>query len=171
MEKWKTIGVFDNYLVSNTGKIKHIHSGKELKLSVTNGYFSVSLSQNGKKATFRVHRLVALTWIPNLENKKTINHIDGNKCNNNVGNLEWNSSKENHDHARKNRLIKDNKPIRALILDTMESLDFYSISEASRYFGFNKSYIHRAMKRPSKIYKNIYFSYLEYNSVDYNPHS
>lgn len=63
------------------------------------GYKQVSLSKNGKYTTYKVHRLVALTFIPNPNNLPVINHIDGNKQNNRVDNLEWCTRSENDLHA------------------------------------------------------------------------
>ena len=76
-EIWVLINNWDNYAVSNTGKVKNVRTGKELKqVENAHGYLSVSLCQNGKKASFRVHRLVALTFIENPENKEDVNVPD-----------------------------------------------------------------------------------------------
>lgn len=72
------------------------------------GYLQVCLTKNGKYQTFLVHRLVAQTFIPNLENKPQVNHIDGDKENNFVDNLEWVTSSENIRHAFNNGLKKPN---------------------------------------------------------------
>lgn len=90
MEKeiWKTIPKLTNYEVSNMGRVRK----KNLVLSqeeTKKGYLRVSLSQNGKRKHYKVHRLVASAFIPNDENFPQINHKDENKKNNNVENLEW----------------------------------------------------------------------------------
>ena len=70
-------------------------------------YYVVSLKQNGKKAkNFFIHRLMAETFIPNPENKPQINHIDGNKLNNSIDNLEWVTCAENAQHAIRTGLDK-----------------------------------------------------------------
>lgn len=66
------------------------------------GYIDINLMKNSVAKSFRVHRLVAITFIPNPKNKKQVNHKDGNKANNHVDNLEWNTSGENQRHAYKN---------------------------------------------------------------------
>ena len=69
-----------------------------------NGYHIVSLSLNGKKYTRKIHRLVALAFIPNPENKSEVNHKDGDKWNNDVSNLEWVTPLENTRHACNNNI-------------------------------------------------------------------
>ena len=110
-EIWKDIKGYEGiYQVSNLGKVKSLNykrgkHEKEIKQALNSrGYLEVGLF-NGKVKTHRVHRLVAQTFIPNPENKDEVNHIDGNKKNNAVSNLEWNTSKENVHHAWENKLI------------------------------------------------------------------
>lgn len=67
-----------------------------------NGYLYVTLSLNKKRKTFKVHKLMALTFLNNPENKSCVNHIDSNRKNNNIKNLEWVTHKENMQHALQN---------------------------------------------------------------------
>ena len=111
-------------MVSNLGRVKNVkpyaeqkstkykeRSGKsrEKILAITiqpnNGYCYVHIQVDGKSKGFRVHRLVAETFIPNYENKPYVNHIDGDKTNNCVDNLEWCTAKENTQHAMHNGLM------------------------------------------------------------------
>lgn len=113
-EIWKDIeGYEGHYKVSNTGKIKslernvnHSYSGtirkKEriLKIKINqNGYANVCLCLNGISNYQRIHRLVAYAFLKNKNNKREVNHIDGNKLNNNINNLEWCTRSENLKHA------------------------------------------------------------------------
>lgn len=112
-EIWKDIKGYEGlYQVSNFGKIKSIPrhgTRKNMHIISQNynrcGYKIVNLYKNAKGKTKTVHRIVAETFMKNTLNKEDINHIDGNKDNNNVTNLEWTSHKENMKHARKNHLI------------------------------------------------------------------
>lgn len=70
------------------------------------GYYIVTLCKGKERKTKKIHRLVAEAFIPNVENKLQVNHIDGNKLNNNVKNLEWCTDSENMIHAYKTGLMK-----------------------------------------------------------------
>ena len=104
------VGFEKNYIISNSGEIYSIpRKGnwvlKKIKPRLNhNGYERVALSKDGKKYHFFVHRLVAYTYMDNPENKRTINHIDGCKTNNNFENLEWATHSENNQHAVDNKL-------------------------------------------------------------------
>lgn len=107
-EVWKSIKGYEGlYEVSNLGKVRSTQ--KTLKPTEHNGkqsYLYVTLSKNGVTHKFFVHRLVADAFIVNPENKKQVNHIDGNPQNNHVGNLEWVTNAENTLHAYKIGLNK-----------------------------------------------------------------
>ena len=66
---------------------------------VKNGYLHVDIHENGRATKVALHRLLALQYLPNPENKRTVNHIDGNKLNNSLLNLEWATDSENIQHA------------------------------------------------------------------------
>ena len=109
IEIWKDIlGYEDLYKVSNLGRIKSLVSSKKeriLKSDRGGDYYNrVFLRKDKKTKTYRVHRLMAQTFLPNPENKPMVNHKDGNKLNNSLDNLEWCSSLENVRHARKSGL-------------------------------------------------------------------
>jgi DNA primase catalytic subunit len=118
MEIWKTIKEFENYQVSNLGNVKRLQSIVKYKNGLTcnhkekilsfenintnkNGkhYKRVTLSKNNIQKRFTVHRLVAIHFLENKDNKKCVNHIDGNPENNNVFNLEWATHSENEIHS------------------------------------------------------------------------
>ena len=89
-----------NYLIYDDGKIYSLYSNRFLTPELDkDGYLRVGLSINKKNKMFRVHRLVALTFIPNPNNYQTVNHKDENKLNNKVSNLEWLSLQDNLDYG------------------------------------------------------------------------
>lgn len=104
-EIWKDIPGFEGaYMISSHGKLKSFKTTSGGYILRNNnskgGYLSVILRYKSKKRHTRIHRLVAEAFIPNPENKREVNHIDCNKQNNRVENLEWATRKENEFHAR-----------------------------------------------------------------------
>ena len=115
-EQWKIIDFANNYEVSNTGFIrnkttKYILKGRE----TFNGYLQVSLKIDEKNKFMNkyVHRLVAQFWLENINKKEEVNHIDGDKKNNNIANLEWVTAKENSNHRVNvlNKKVTDNRKV------------------------------------------------------------
>lgn len=105
--KWKKIPDFPLYACSPSGTIKNIKRDKVLRPTKDkNGYKKVLLCKNGYHKNIAVHRVVALTFLDNPNNLPQVNHIDGNKINNNVSNLEWCSNYDNMQHAIKKGLVK-----------------------------------------------------------------
>lgn len=130
MEEWRVINDFTNYSVSNFGNVKNSSTNKMMRQNVKGGYCCVSFVNNKKRYTFKVHRLVALAFIPNPDNKRTVNHKDKNKCNNKLENLEWMTHEEQMQHRSIGLVIKSNKnkPIYRLskndeILDLFNSIE------------------------------------------------
>ena len=107
------IYTLDHSYLRKNGRLDN-RKGKQLRPSIDKyGYERVVLTKDGIRKTYSVHKLVALAFIPNPENKTTINHIDGNKRNNNVSNLEWATEKENQNHKWKNGLANYNRDERS----------------------------------------------------------
>ena len=115
MEQWKDLPDTDSYYqISTHGRIRSWKNGswgrrnnpKIMKLGYCRrGYIRYKFNINGNKTNYSVHRLVAEAFIPNTDNKPQVNHIDGNKENNHVSNLEWVTNQENIDHAHANGLF------------------------------------------------------------------
>ncbi len=100
-EIWKDIKDFENlYQISNLGRVKSKKTNKIRHLILYGNYYTVTLSKNGKSTLKRVHRLVAENFISNPNNYNIVNHIDKNKLNNNISNLEWCTQKENVNHTK-----------------------------------------------------------------------
>ena len=135
------IYTFDHNVIRKNGRLDD-RKGKQLKPGIDKyGYERVVLTKNGIRKTYLVHRLVALAYIPNIENKPTVNHKDGNKRNNNVSNLEWATHKEQKTHEIKNGLcdknieaLKISNKKRAIPIIFKEN-KYSSVREASRKTG------------------------------------
>ena len=116
IEIWEDIPGYEGYYqISNLGNVKSLkretnnNHGKEEYIKsqeIRNGYYSVSLWKEGKGKHYTIHRLLAELFIPNPDDKPQVNHIDGNKLNNNLLNLEWVTQEENARHAYMNGLIQ-----------------------------------------------------------------
>lgn len=146
-EQWKRHPDFDNYQISTLGRIWSEKKQRIMNQYQQNsGYWQIQLvDNNGKSTRFLVHRLVALVWIPNPANKPIINHIDGDKSNNCVHNLEWCTNSENIRHARTNGLNPYNNP-------TLNKKLSGQRAGTSKYFGvaWDKS---RQLWRSGLVYK------------------
>lgn len=147
--KVNTVNGIDFYAVKETGWTPVSKCGLVLgRQGVITGYPTDS---NNYLKHYRVpiHRLVATTFIPNTDSKKIfVNHIDGDKQNNRVSNLEWVTPSENCTHAYQTGLRPDNKHVLAKNIDTGEILEFKTIWECGRHFKTNGGTIHRILNKP-----------------------
>jgi len=94
--EWKPIENYPNYEISNCGMVLSHYTGNILKPWIdTTGYEMIVLCKNGKRKFYRIHRLVAIAFIPNPENKREVDHIDRCRTNNHFSNLRWATPSEN----------------------------------------------------------------------------
>lgn len=157
MEQWKVVKGFENYLVSSLGNVKTINGKlKKVVYDSKNDYGYVELWKNNKGKKFRIHRLVAETFIPNTLGKEQVNHIDGDKKNNCVSNLEWVTPKENIRHAIENDLSSIKYGSKNLASKLKEE-DVKYIRENAR--------INKSVKELSEIY-NVSTTTI-YNIINY----
>lgn len=162
-EIWKDIEGFEGlYQVSNLGRVKSSYTNRVLKgYKDTCGYLLVGLYKNNIRSSKKIHRLVAQAFIPNHENKPEVNHIDENKTNNIVSNLEWMTAKENSNHGTRNERVSKTKniPIIAINLKTGESTDFCSGKECAIQLGLDPSNITKVIKGRYKQTGGYTFKY------------
>lgn len=162
---WKKY-IFNNqeteYSVSTDGLVrKDTKNNYILSQSSQQDYKFVTLQLEGKQKRMRVHRLVAETFIPNPENKPFVNHIDGNRSNNNVENLEWVTPSENTQHAVATGLMMNGRK-RAVIqynLQGEKMMTFESASEAARQTGGSQSKITMCCRRQRETANDYQWRY------------
>lgn len=168
-EIWKPVVGYEGYYeVSNTGKVRSVdrividkkgrqyfRKGTELKQNIDRGYCRVSITKDGIKETLKVHRLVALAFIPNPDNLPQVNHKDENKQNNNVENLEWVTCKDNQNYGTRTQRSADShkKSIAMLDKETLKEIKiFNSLQEAAIFLNtpVNASNISRALAKQGR---------------------
>lgn len=163
IEIWKDIKGYEGlYQVSNLGRVKSLENRSNhknqliMKQSIVRGYKQITLCKNKVQKMYKVHRLVAETFIPNPNNKNQVNHIDGNKRNNCYYNLEWCTASENMKHAfktglKKQKVGKENpRSIKVNMIDKNNDkiiMSFGSLREAERETGCCHSEITKSIKR------------------------
>ena len=179
MEIWKDIAGYEGlYQVSNLGRVKSLSRRDRLNRVIQekilkprsnkDGYLIVDLYKEGKRKTYKVHRLVAQAFIPNPDNKSQVNHRDEDKTNNKVENLEWMTCKENINYGTHNERMaksqtndkKRSKPIYGINVKTNEKIEFPSTAEAGRS-GFYQSGIVYCLKGKRKTHKGYKWYYKE----------
>ena len=158
----------DVYYVTEKGEVLSYANNalgrrkKPKKLSQTKrtgGYLNVTLLDNGKKPRyFRVNRLVALAFIPNPNNKPYVNHIDEDRTNNNVSNLEWVTPKENN-------LWSLSKKVYVYNLDG-ELIKIYNYARECVKDGFNQGHVCACCRGEERTHKKHIFSYTELSKND-----
>ena len=160
------------YKITSDGRVYSEYLGDFIKPFYSKGgYVRVKLNYGDRSKKYMVHRLVAMAFIPNPDNKPEVNHIDGDKHNNNAENLEWVTRSENIRHAFSTGLMKPSrsmlgrknpnagrhgKPIR--IIETGE--EFNSITECEKAINGNNRHICDCLAGRQKTHKGYHFEYI-----------
>lgn len=138
--KWVPIKDYEEYYeINQKGQVRSLHKRNYSNLLeqriCRGGYYTVRLQRpGGPSSTLFVHRLLGLSYITNPENKPFINHIDGNKLNNSINNLEWATHSENILHAYNTGLLKKSTKS---VYDTCSGETYSSIKEAAKALNIN----------------------------------
>lgn len=170
-EIWKDIKGYEGiYQISNMGNVRGLdrinNVGRKIKGRLLtkskdkDGYLIVSLTVDCKCIKKKIHRLVAEAFIDNPYNKPQVNHIDENKENNKIENLEWCTNKENSNHGTKTKRMQKalSHPIYAVNIETGFIVQFLNAKMAYREYGFSSTVIYGRIKdgdkqKPYKNYK------------------
>lgn len=158
----------DRCIIDSSGKTR-ILTGINMKQSSntnkhrnTDRYLVVNLHKNGISTIVQVHRLVAEAFIPNPNSYPTVNHIDGNKHNNNVKNLEWASYTRNNTHALETKLRRPRGThIRQIDSCGNTVCEYVSVCEASRQTGIGRSMISHCINGREKLAGGFYWERIE----------
>jgi hypothetical protein len=160
-EVWLQIKDFENYEISSLGRVRNTKTSRMLKLTKKGGYIYAGLSANSKGKSIPVHRLVALAFIENPENKPQVNHKDKNRSNNSVENLEWTTALENNLHRSKYVIQTTNQNIKVWRVDkdTNEKIELYNSIYLAAIWCFENGYansIHNARGNISCSVREVY---------------
>jgi len=135
-EEWRPVFGFEaEYLISNIGRVWSNHSNKVLKNNQTRGYQYVALCSHGDRQERRIHRLVAEAFIPNPYGKPTVNHINENKSDNRVENLEWATMQEQNAHGTRTARAMASTDWKARTAKT----DYGEVARKHDYYNMNRN--------------------------------
>lgn len=169
MEEWVDVKGYEGiYQVSNLGRVKgmeRVSSGawgnanykeaiRSSYVKRSSGYEYISLFKNKKRRIHAVHRLVCNAFIPNPQNKEHVNHIDKNRGNNLLVNLEWATPKENVRHSI-------TKPVVALNKDNIPVKIFKGAAIAADIMGISRNGIYKSLRGKMSVYAGFKWKYFE----------
>lgn len=171
-EKWLKVAGFENYEISNIGRLKNSKGEIMKPWNDSHGYLDVKFYKDKKSYHRKIHRLVAEAFIPNPENKQQVNHIDGNPMNNFFENLEWVTPKENIRHLLETKGISNqfSKMCKVASYDMNGDLlkTFKTPTEAAEFYGFKNfkgkndaRNINDCCSGNKKSYKGLMFRYFD----------
>lgn len=154
-EFWKPIKDYPHLLISRTGRVWTTTYDRELRPHLSNrGYLQVGLCKDKKIKPAHVHRLVAQAFIPNPDNLSEVDHIDGNKLNNKVENLQWISHSDNMRKACKGY---DGKPKPVICIETGKV--YKTIKEANRELHIPEAVVSAIVRGEFPAYRGLHFEY------------
>jgi len=143
-EVWRILDNFSKYEISSFGNIRNKTSNNALTPNIKSGYCRVGLTNDvNKRISMKLHRLVALCFIPNPLNKETVNHKDHNKLNNNLSNIEWATTTEQNNHKQKCKKeiqeLVSSRPVWRIDKDTNEKIEYYKTIRSAAQWIFDNN--------------------------------
>lgn len=147
--KWVKIGQNNNYSINENGEVRNDKTGiiKKQYVNKANGYLYVDLWKDNKSIKCPIHRLLAIAFIPNPENKATVDHADGNRQNNSLSNLRWATYSEQNSRFESSGVRSEKVIVKRYAekrkkrggghvewLECIETLEFDKISDVAKYF-------------------------------------
>lgn len=169
--EWRTVVEYERYEVNQFGDIRHKQRKHVLSPRPNAaGYLYVAFNIEGHRKNFAVHRIVANAFIPNPNNYSEVNHIDSNKTNNCVENLEWVDSSQNKKHAYQKQ---ENKTCRGKMVEQYSLQDEYirtfnSVSEAAQFLGCSVGAISNCCLGRTKTSQGYKWKYAEGSTTKYS---
>ena len=167
-EEWRTVVIdgeeLSDYEVSSHGRVRSLNYRRTGQVKIMkqadngNGYLIVNLWKNGKQKMCKVHRLVAMAFIPNPHNKATVNHIDEDKTNNCVDNLEWADMKEQINHGTRTERQAKTQGKRVLCVETGEIL---SVEQWAKRLNVDKTTVTKTCRKGQKTCKGLHLEYVD----------
>ena len=136
-EFWKKNKDFENYSVSSFGRVRNDKFNKFLKPGNDGEYYQVKLSKNGKAKIHRIHRLVAIAFLPNHDNKPIVDHIDRERItNNNITNLRWATDRQSsYNQGKYKNNVSDFKGV-SFDKSSQKYVAFININGKSKHLGY-----------------------------------
>lgn len=151
------VNIFNKYVLYKDGRMYSYKTKKFRKwVNENNGYLGMVLSVNGIKIPVLQHRILAQSFIPNPENKREVNHINGIKQDNSLCNLEWATSSENLKHAYDTGLRKP-APTYKKVINVLLGNVYDSVMEAAKVHNISKQYLSDMLRGRRKNKTNLQF--------------
>jgi hypothetical protein len=167
----KNISGFENiYSIDTFGRVQSLKRGRLVKINYATPYPSIHLSKKGHKKSFNIHRLLAIHFLKNPENKKTVNHKNGIKTDFRIENLEWATYSENSLHAYKTGLSKVSDKNKKAVSEKTSGANHYNskqvlnkitgevyptIRDAAKKNGYKVQTLHRHLHQDINLFLTI----------------
>lgn len=161
-ERWKPVEDYPNYIVSDSGRVQSKARGQWREMTITDdryGYPKIVLSKDGHRVTKSIHQLVAKAFVDGYSDALQVNHIDGNKHNNNFSNLEWVTVGDNLRHAYASNLNPGHPTKRVRIIETGNI--YSSEKECAEATNGSKSGVNGCLRGRRNTHNGFHYEYVD----------